>query len=158
MCLILTHGSSAPRLVSAIHKSAPSLNSVGWLSMTNPSRAATQASATCLLRECLQIFTGDREQTRPGTGGDQLRESSLKRLSHKSIGFLGGPLPRLPSEMVASFASALADETTFSQIGVSGDVKIFVKMRCKFRFLGFWFHLLLCCMLFGGLLVLEDSL
>ena len=76
--------------------------------------------ATCLLRECLQIFTGDREQTRAGTGGDQLRESLLKRLSHKSIGFLGGPLPRLPSEMVASFASALADETTFSHIGASG--------------------------------------
>ena len=76
--------------------------------------------ATCLLRECLQIFTGDREQTRAGTFGDQLRESSLKRLSHKSIGFFWGSLPRLPSEMVASFASALADETTFSQIGASG--------------------------------------
>ena len=76
--------------------------------------------ATCLLRECLQIFTGDREQTRAGTGGDQLRESLLKRLSHKGIGFLGSPPPRLPSEMIASFASALADEAAFSQIGAPG--------------------------------------
>ena len=38
-----------------------------------------------------------------------------KRLSHKGIGFLGEP-----PEMIASFASALADETAFSQLDASG--------------------------------------
>ena len=66
------------------------------------------------------LARGDREQTRAGTGGDQLRESLLKRLAQKRIGFLGGPPPRLPSEMVASFAAALADESSFPQLGTSG--------------------------------------
>ena len=76
--------------------------------------------ATCLARKCLQIFTSDCEQTRAGIEGDQPCESLLKRLAHKGISFLGRPSPRLPSEMVASFASTLADESSFSQLGASG--------------------------------------
>ena len=60
------------------------------------------------------------EQTRAGTGGDLLRESLLQRLAHKGIGFLDGPPPKLPLEMLASFASALADECSFPPIGTSG--------------------------------------
>ena len=123
MCLILTHGSVLRDLCRDYPQIRTFLEACR-LAINDESQQGGHAGftilATCLLRECLQIFTGDREQTRAGTGGDQLRESLLKRLSHKSIGFLGGPLPRLPSEMVASFASALADETTFSQIGASG--------------------------------------
>ena len=63
--------------------------------------------ATCLSRLCLQIFTGDREQTRAGTGGDLLKELLTRRLAVKSIGFLGTQHPRLPAEMVQSFGKAL---------------------------------------------------
>ena len=111
MCLILTHGSVLRDLCRDYPQIRTFLEACR-LAINDESQQGGHAGftilATCLLRECLQIFTGDREQTRAGTGGDQLRE------------FWGGPSPRLPSEMIASFASALADETAFSQIGASG--------------------------------------
>ena len=105
-----------------IPKFVPFLRPVGLLSMTNQQggHAGFTILATCLARACLQIFTGDREQTRAGTGGDLLRESLLQRLANKGIGFLDGPPPKLPSEMLTSFASALADESSFPLLGTSG--------------------------------------
>ena len=92
MCLILTHGSVLRDLCRDYPQIRTFLEACR-LAINDESQQGGHAGftilATCLLRECLQIFTGDREQTRAGTGGDQLRESLLKRLSHKSIGFLG---------------------------------------------------------------------
>ena len=115
MCLILTHGSVLRDLCRDYPQIRAFLEACR-LAINDESQQGGHAGftilATCLARACLQIFTGDREQTRAGTGGDQLRESLLQRLANKGIGFLGGPPPRLPSEMVASFASALADESS----------------------------------------------
>ena len=124
MCLILTHGS----VLRDLCRDYPQLRSfleACRLAINDESQQGGHAGftilATCLARACLQIFTGDREQTRAGTGGDLLREESLlQRLAHKGIGFLDGPPPKLPSEMLASFASALADECSFPLIGTSG--------------------------------------
>ena len=44
--------------------------------------------------------------------GDLLRESLLQRLANKGIGFLDSSPFKLPSEMLTSFASALADESS----------------------------------------------
>ena len=123
MCLILTHGS----VLRDLCRDYPQLRSfleACRLAINDESQQGGHAGftilATCLARACLQIFTGDREQTRAGTGGDLLRESLLQRLAHKGIGFLDGPPPKLPLEMLASFASALADECSFPPIGTSG--------------------------------------
>ena len=123
MCLILTHGS----VLRDLCRDYPELRSfleACRLAINDESQQGGHAGftilATCLARACLQIFTGDREQTRAGTGGDLLRESLLQRLANKGIGFLDGPPPKLPSEMLASFASALADESSFPLIGTSG--------------------------------------
>ena len=120
MCLILTHGS----VLRDLCRDYPQLRSfleACRLAINDESQQGGHAGftilATCLARACLQIFTGDREQTRAGTGGDLLRESLLQRLAHKGIGFLDGPPPKLPMEMLASFASALADECSFPLIG-----------------------------------------
>ena len=40
-------------------------------------------------------------------GGDPLKEALLSRLAQKAIGFLGGPPPRLPAEMLSTFSAAL---------------------------------------------------
>ena len=56
---------------------------------------------------CLQCLTGDQEQTKAGTGGESLQEALVNRLSHKAIGFLGGPKPLLPNSMILSFFQAL---------------------------------------------------
>ena len=64
--------------------------------------------AALLSRFCLQIFTGDREQTRTGTGEDFLKEELRKRLSHKNIGFLGKPDPLLPHELTSILCAALS--------------------------------------------------
>ena len=108
MCLILTHGS----LLRDLCRDYPQIRTfleACRLAINDESQQGGHAGftilATCLARACLQIVTGDREQTRAGTEGDQLRESLLKRLAHKGIGFLGEPPPRLPSEIIASFAS-----------------------------------------------------
>ena len=78
--------------------------------------------ATCLARACLQIFTGDREQTRAGTGGHLLRESLLQRLAHKGIGFLDGPPP---SSLLIFFALCCLGKiprgAPFSQLHKSGN-------------------------------------
>ena len=68
--------------------------------------------AALLSRFCLQIFslaivhffTGNRAQTRTGTGGDFLKEELLKRLSHKNIGCLGKSDPFLPHDLLPSSA------------------------------------------------------
>ena len=72
--------------------------------------------AALLSRFCLQIFTGDREQTRTGTGGDFLKEELLKRLSHKNIGFLGKPNPLLPHELTSSLCAALSHCPNYKDI------------------------------------------
>ena len=101
MCLILTHGS----VLRDLCRDYPQLRSfleACRLAINDESQQGGHAGftilATCLARACLQIFTGDREQTRAGTGGDLLRESLLQRLAHKGIGFLDGPL--LPSSLL----------------------------------------------------------
>ena len=123
MCLILTHG-SVLRDLCCDYPQLRSFLEACRLAINDESQQGGHAGftilATCLARACLQIFTGDREQTRAGTGGDLLRESLLQRLAHKGIGFLDGPPPKLPLEMLASFASALADECSFPLIGTSG--------------------------------------
>ena len=120
MCLILTHGS----VLRDLCRDYPQLRSFLEACRLAINDESQQPASLFLLRvlpvHALQIFTGDREQTRAGTGGDLLRESLLQRLAHKGIGFLDGPPPKLPSEMLASFASALADESSFPLIGTSG--------------------------------------
>ena len=100
MCLILTHGS----VLRDLCRDYPQLRSfleACRLAINDESQQGGHAGftilATCLARACLQIFTGDREQTRAGTGGDLLRESLLQRLSQQRNWF-----PRWPSSQ-ASF-------------------------------------------------------
>ena len=75
--------------------------------------AASTILAAYLHRQCLQLLTGDKEQTKAGTWGDPLREA-LQRLALKSVGFLSGPAPLLPSELVATLHAALGHEGTFA--------------------------------------------
>ena len=56
---------------------------------------------------CLQCLTGDQEQTKAGTGGEKLQEALVDQLAHKTIGFLGGSKPHLPSSMLFSLFKAL---------------------------------------------------
>ena len=62
-------------------------------------QAASTPLAAYLHRQCLQLLTGDKEQTRAGTGGDPTKEALLQRLALKSVEFLNGPTPLLPSEL-----------------------------------------------------------
>ena len=88
MCLILTHGSVLRDLCRDYPQIRTFLEACR-LAINDESQQGGHAGftilATCLLRECLQIFTGDREQTRAGTGGDQLRESLLKWMASESL-------------------------------------------------------------------------
>lgn len=52
-------------------------------------------------------------QHKSGTGGEKIKEALHERLSQKAIGFLGGPLPLLPHELLTAFFAALrADESS----------------------------------------------
>ena len=48
--------------------------------------------------------------------GDPLKEALLNCLVQKAIGFLGGPGPRLPAEMLTSFTSALRTDATLKPL------------------------------------------
>jgi len=98
-CLLVTQGSILRDATSA-HPLFTSFLVLCLLAINDEAQQGGQSGFTILAallsRFCLQIFTGDREQTRTGTGGDFLKEELLKRLSHKNIGFLGKPNPLLP--------------------------------------------------------------
>ena len=118
-CLILTHGFALRQLCTA-YSSIPDFIAKVRLSIIDEGQQGGQAGFTALAanlpRSCLQIFTGDKEQTRAGTGGDPLKETLLSRLAQKAIGFLGGPNPRLPAEMLSTFATALRTDTTLKPL------------------------------------------
>ena len=78
--------------------------------------AASTILAAYLHRQCLQLLTGDKEQTKAGTGGDPLREALLQRLALKSVGFLSGPAPLLPSELIAALHSALGKDGSLAPL------------------------------------------
>ena len=109
-CLILTHG-FALRHLCTTYSAIPDFIAKVRLSIIDEGQQGGQAGFTALAanlpRFCLQILTGDKEQTRAGTGGDPLKEALLSRLAQKAIGFLGGPPPRLPAEMLSTFSAAL---------------------------------------------------
>ena len=119
LCLILTHG-FALRHLCTTYSSIPDFIAKVRLSIIDEGQQGGQAGFTALAaslpRSCLQIFTGDKEQTRAGTGGDPLKEALLSRLAQKAIGFLGGPNPRLPAEMLSTFAAALRTDTTLKPL------------------------------------------
>ena len=110
-CLLVTQGSILRDATSA-HPLFTSFLILCCLAINDGAQQGGQSGFTILAallsRFCLQIFTGDREQTRTGTGGDFLKEELLKRLSHKNIGFLGKPNPLLPQELTSSLCAALA--------------------------------------------------
>ena len=110
-CLLVTQGSIVRDATSA-HPLFPSFLILCCLAINDEAQQGGQSGFTILAallsRFCLQIFTGDREQTRTGTGGDFLKEELLKRFSHKNIGFLGKPNPLLPQELTSSLCAALA--------------------------------------------------
>ena len=110
-CLLVTQGSILRDATSA-HPLFTSFLILCLLAINDEAQQGGQSGFTILAallsRFCLQIFTGDREQTRTGTGGDFLKEELLKRLSHKNIGFLGKPNPLLPHEPTSSLCAALS--------------------------------------------------
>ena len=110
-CLLVTQGSILRDATSA-HPLFTSFLVLCLLAINDEAQQGGQSGFTILAallsRFCLQIFTGDREQTRTGTGGDFLKEELLKRLSHKNIGFLGKPNPLLPHELTTSLCTALS--------------------------------------------------
>ena len=118
-CLILTHGFALHHLCTT-YSSIPNFIAKVRLSIIDEGQQGGQAGFTALAaslpRSCLQIFTGDKEQTRAGTGGDPLKEALLSRLAQKAIGFLGGPNPRLSAEMLSTFAAALRADTTLKPL------------------------------------------
>lgn len=84
------------------------------LAFNDESQQGGQAGYTVLganlPSNCLQCLTGDKEQHKSGTGGEKIKEAPHERLSQKAICFLGGPLPRLPHELLASFFAALCSD------------------------------------------------
>ena len=110
-CLLVTQGSILRDATSA-HPLFTSFLILCALAINDEAQQGGQSGFTILAallsRFCLQIFTGDREQTRTGTGGDFLKEELLKRLSHKNIGFLGKPDPLLPHELTSILCAALS--------------------------------------------------
>ena len=110
-CLLVTQGSILRDATSA-HPLFTSFLILCLLAINDEAQQGGQSGFTILAallsRFCLQIFTGDREQTRTGTGEDFLKEELLKRLSHKNIGFLGKPNPLLPHELTSSLCAALS--------------------------------------------------
>ena len=118
-CLILTHGFALRHLCQS-YSPIPTFISRVRLSIIDEGQQGGQAGFTALAanlpRSCLQLLTGDSEQTRAGTGGDPLKEALLHCLAQKSIGFLGGPGPRLPAEMLHSFTAALRTDATLKPL------------------------------------------
>ena len=118
-CLILTHGFALRHLCQS-YSPIPTFISRVRLSIIDEGQQGGQAGFTALAanlpRSCLQLLTEDSEQTRAGTGGDPLKEALLHCLAQKSIGFLGGPGPRLPAEMLHSFTAALRTDATLKPL------------------------------------------
>ena len=118
-CLLVTQGSILRDATSA-HPLFTSFLILCLLAINDEAQQGGQSGFTILAallsRFCLQIFTGDREQTRTGTGGDFLKEELLKRLSHKNIGFLGKPNPLLPHELTSSLCAALSHCPNYKDI------------------------------------------
>ena len=118
-CLLVTQGSILRDATSA-HPLFTSFLILCLLAINDEAQQGGQSGFTILAallsRFCLQIFTGDREQTRTGTGGDFLKEELLKRLSHKNIGFLGKPNPLLPHELTSSPCAALSHCPNYKDI------------------------------------------
>ena len=129
LCLLITQGAVLRDLCRDYPQIRSFLETVR-LAINDESQQGGQAGftilATCLSRLCLQIFTGDREQTRASTGGDLLKEALTRRLAVKSIGLLGTQHPRLPTEMV-QFNPLRKRSRFLSQLGiclVQGDLLI----------------------------------
>ena len=118
-CLLVAQGSILRDATSA-HPLFTSFLILCLLAINDEAQQGGQSGFTILAallsRFCLQIFTGDREQTRTGTGGDFLKEELLKRLSHKNIGFLGKPNPLLPHELTSSLCAALSHCPNYKDI------------------------------------------
>ena len=109
-CLLITQGSLLRDLCREYPAFRTFLMSCS-IAINDEAQQGGQAGSTILAsfldRRCLQLFIGDKEQTRSGTGGEPTKEALLTKLAMKSVGFLHSPFPSLPSEFVANLTKAL---------------------------------------------------
>ena len=115
-CVLITQGTLLRNFCQPYSTLSSFMKTVR-LAFNDESQQGGQAGYTVLganlLSNCLQCLTGDKEQHKSGTGGEKIKEALHERLSQKAIGFLGGPLPRLPHELLTAFFAALrADESS----------------------------------------------
>ena len=106
-CLILTQGS----LLRDLCRDYPAMHSflsLCRLAINDEAQQGGHAASTILAaylhRQCLQLLTGDKEQTKARSGGDPLREALLQRLASVfcPVPLHCSPLNSLPLSMQLS--------------------------------------------------------